>query len=84
MVVSSNLGVFQKLRGLKSHWELKFKGTIMTEISRQRALSENQSHVTHTLSEVSWPGDIDEMLIYQFLPLFFKLKILLEPSDSTI
>ena len=69
MVFSSNLGVFKKLKGLKIPWESQFKGTIVTEISRQRALSENQSHVTHTLSEVSWPGDIDEMLIYQFLQL---------------
>ena len=85
MVVSSNLVVFKNLRGPKSPWELKFKGTIVTEISRQRALSENQSHVTHReFSEVSWPEDIDEIPIHQFLVFLISLKILIQPPDSSV
>ena len=64
---------------------MKFKGTIATEITWLRALSENPTHVTdRQLGEVSWPGDIDEMLIYKFNVLLISLNILIQLPDSTI
>ena len=43
-----------------------------------------QTHVTYRqLKEVSWPGNIDEMVIYSFKVLLISLKMLIQLSDST-
>ena len=64
---------------------MKLKGTVVIETTRERALSKKLSHVTQRqMSDVSWPGDIDDMLIYQISVHFKVLQIFMEPSDSTI
>ena len=64
---------------------MKLKGTFVIQTTRERAHLKKLSHVTQRqMSDVSWPGDIDNMLIYQISVHFKVLKIFIEPSDSII